>query len=138
MRDALLLDEVVLAAVVEDDVDALGARSADVGAEHDLVLGVAVHVLLVEVAVEHLDVAAAAVDVLLVLHRELDDERLAVRRRLLGELGGERVELGVLRRLDALVLLGVAVELAGGPHELARLGLGLVVGLDPVLLPVIY
>ena len=85
----------------------------------------------------YLDVSAAAVDVLLVLDGELHDHGLVLVGEGL-ELPGEGVEPGVLAGLDALVLLGVAVELAGSPHELARLGLGLVVGLDPVLLPVIY
>ena len=72
----VFLDEMVLALVVEDDVHLLGSRAADVRAEHDLVRRLAVHVLLVERAGEHLDVAAAAVDVLLVLHSELDHQRL--------------------------------------------------------------
>lgn len=36
------------------------------------------HVLLVEVGGEQLDVASTAVDALLMLHSELDDERLAL------------------------------------------------------------
>lgn len=71
-----LLDKVVLALVAEYDVDLLGAGAADVRAEHDVVGRVAVHVGLVELAVEELNVAATAVDVLLVLDRELDHEGL--------------------------------------------------------------
>lgn len=41
----VLLDQMVLSLVVEDDVDALGAVSANVGAEHNVVLRVAVHVI---------------------------------------------------------------------------------------------
>lgn len=41
----VLVDEVVLSLVVEDDVDLLGGVAADVGAEHNVVLGLAVHVL---------------------------------------------------------------------------------------------
>ena len=41
----VLVDQVVLSLVVEDDVDALGAVAADIGTEHDVVLGVAVHVI---------------------------------------------------------------------------------------------
>ena len=84
----------------------------------------------------HLDVTAAAVNVLLVLDGELDDHRLLLVGEGL-ELPAEGVEARVLARLDALVLVGVAVELASGPHELAGLGVGLVGGLHPVLLPVL-
>ena len=72
----VLLDQMVLALVLKDDVDLLGAGSADVRAEHDVVGALTVHVRLVELAVEKLDVATAAVDVLLVLHSELDHQRL--------------------------------------------------------------
>ena len=41
----VLVDEVVLSLVVEDDVDLLGGVAADVGAEHNVVLGLAVHLL---------------------------------------------------------------------------------------------
>ena len=66
----------VLALVAEDDVDLLGAGAADVRAKHDVVRRVPVHVRLVELAVEELDVAATAVNVLLVLHRKLDHQGL--------------------------------------------------------------
>jgi hypothetical protein len=92
-----------------------------------------VHVLLVERAVKDLGVAAAAVDVLLVLHCELDDQWLVLVRELL-EVLRQGVELGVLAGLDALVLVGVAVELARGPRELAQVIL--VLGLHPLLLPI--
>merc|ERR1719420_222600 len=118
----LLLGQQVLALVVEDDVHLLGAGAADVWAEHHVVGAVAVHVSLVEGAVEELDVSAAAVDVLLVLDGELHDERFLLVREGLVELGAGRVELCVLRRLDALVLLGVAVELARSQFELAGIG----------------
>lgn len=42
----------VLAVMAEDDVNLLGARAADVGAEHNVVGRLAVHVLLVQGAVE--------------------------------------------------------------------------------------
>ena len=74
------------------------------------------HVLGFQAAVEQLGVAAAAVNVLLVLDGELEDQRLfAVGEGL--ELGGRGVELGVLARLDALALLGVAVKLSGSQNE---------------------
>jgi hypothetical protein len=68
----VLLDQVVGALVVEDDVDLAGSGTADVRAEHDSVGGVTVHVLLDKRAGEHLDVATSAVNVLLVLDRELE------------------------------------------------------------------
>jgi hypothetical protein len=71
-----LLDEMILALVAEDDVDLLRAGAADVGPEHHVVGRVAVHVRLVQLAVEELDVPAAAIDVLLVLHCELDHQGL--------------------------------------------------------------
>lgn len=46
--------------------------------KHDIVGGVSVHVLLVQVRREEFDVAAAAVDLLLVLDGELDDQGLAL------------------------------------------------------------
>ena len=92
------------------------------------------HVLGVQAAVEDLGVAAAAVDVLLVLDGELEDQRLvAVGEGL--ELGREGVELGVLARLDALALVGVAVKLSGCQDELSGVGT-LVRGADPSLFPI--
>ena len=71
-----LLDEVVLALVAEDYMNLLGTGTADVGAEHDVVRGVSVHIGLVQGAVKHLHVAAAAVNVLLVLDSELHNQWL--------------------------------------------------------------
>lgn len=51
-----------------------GAGSADVGAEHDKVGGFAMHVFALEAAVKDFQVATAAIDVLFMLDRELDDE----------------------------------------------------------------
>ena len=65
----------VFALVLKDDVDLLGAGPANVWAEHDVVGALAVHVRLVELAIKELDVAAAAVNVLLMLHGELDHQR---------------------------------------------------------------
>lgn len=57
------------------------------------------HVLLVDVGGEELDVAAAAVDALLVLHGELDDKRLVLVVEVI-EAGRHGVEAGVLARLQ--------------------------------------
>lgn len=46
--------------------------------KHDVVGGVSVHVLLVQVRREEFDVAATTVDFLLVFNSELDDERFAL------------------------------------------------------------
>lgn len=46
--------------------------------KHDIVGGVSVHVLLVQARREEFDVAATAVNFLLVLNGELDDERFAL------------------------------------------------------------
>jgi hypothetical protein len=73
----------------------LGSWSTDIWAEHDFVWRFAVHVLLVQFAVENLEVATSAVNVLFVLHRELDDKRLV----FVGEgseFVGESVEAGIL------------------------------------------
>ena len=56
--------------------------TANIRSEHDVVWRFAVHVSLVELAVEKLDVAATTVDVLLVLHRELDHQRLVPVRQM--------------------------------------------------------
>ncbi len=54
--------------------------------------------------VAYLEIPATAVNVLLVLHGELHDERLAGVRELLRELGRHRVEVRVLRRLHTCKL----------------------------------
>lgn len=67
--------------------------------EHDVVLRVSVHLRLVQVRGEDFDVAAAAVDVLLVLHRELDHQRFTFIAEGV-EATGRGVEPGVLSRLE--------------------------------------
>ena len=66
----VVLDEVVLALVGQDDVDLLGGVAANVGAKHDGVGGVAAKVLHLGGGRggDELDVATAAVEVLLVLN----------------------------------------------------------------------
>lgn len=67
----LLFDQMILALVVEDDVDAFGAWSANVWTEHHQVWRLTVQVLLFDGAVEDFQVATAAVDVLFVFDGEL-------------------------------------------------------------------
>ncbi len=76
------------------------------------------HIFGIEGAVEELGVPATAVNVLLVLDGELQDQGLVLVGEGL-ELGGGGVELGVLAGLNTLVLLGVAVELAGSQNKFA-------------------
>jgi len=77
-------------------MDFLGAVAADVRAEHDVVLRVTMHVLLVEVTGEHFDVATAAVDLLFMLHAELNHEILALIAERLVELCRDCVEPRIL------------------------------------------
>lgn len=49
----------------------LGAGTADVRAKHNFVGSLAVHVGLLQLAVEHLEVTTSAVNVLLMFHGEL-------------------------------------------------------------------
>ena len=76
----VLLDEMVLIFVVEDDVDFLGARAADVWAEHDVVRRVSMHVSLIQLAVKKFDISASTINVLLMLHCELHNKRLIPER----------------------------------------------------------
>uniref|UniRef100_A0A2M4DHF4 Putative secreted protein n=1 Tax=Anopheles darlingi TaxID=43151 RepID=A0A2M4DHF4_ANODA len=91
----ILVDQMILALVAEDHVHLLGARTADVRSEHEQVRRFTVQILLVYGAIEHLQVSATAVDVLLVLDRELHDERVI--------LVGERLELG-RKGIEACIL----------------------------------
>lgn len=68
--------------------------------KHDVVLGVSVHILLVQAGREELNVAPATVNVLLVLHSELDDQWLALVAEIT-KTGGKGVEAGVLAGLEA-------------------------------------
>lgn len=94
-----LVDEVVLSLVAENDVDLLGSGTANVGAEHDFVGGVAVHLRWHEIAVKHLHVSTAAVNVLLVLDGELDDQGLTLIAEGL-EFARESVEASIFRGLE--------------------------------------
>lgn len=67
--------------------------------EHDVVFGVSMHVCLVEVSGEQLDVASPAVDVLLVLHSELDHQGLSLVAEGL-KASRRRVEVGILAGLE--------------------------------------
>ena len=66
------------AAADVDMAPAAVASTADVGAEHDVVLGVAIEACLVKTLGEDLEVATTAVNVLLMLHGELNDKILAL------------------------------------------------------------
>jgi len=94
----LLVNEVVLALVAEDHMNLLGARTANVGAKHNFIGGVAVHLCWLKFAVKDLGVATTTVNVLLVLDRELDDQGLALVAEGL-ELAGEGVEASIFRGL---------------------------------------
>merc|ERR1719454_2141415 len=104
--DVLRLQQ-VLAVVVEDDVDPRNVVAADIRAKHDLVVRVTTKVLLVDVAPQQLDVASAAEGalLLLVLHRELQDEGLVLARERLRQLRRGAVAVEVLRGGDTLRLL---------------------------------
>lgn len=57
------------------------------------------HVLLVEARGKQFNVASTTVNALLMFHRELDDQRLALVAEVI-ETGGQGVEAGVLARLQ--------------------------------------
>jgi hypothetical protein len=76
LASGVSLSEVVLSLVVENDVGALGG-TANVRAEHEVVLGLSVEIGLVLLG-SQLEVSTTAVNVLLVLHAELDNEILAL------------------------------------------------------------
>ena len=118
----------ILSLVAEDHMNLLSSRSTDIRPKHNIVGRLSMHVLLVHTTIEELDISTSAVDVLLVLHRELDDQRLV----LVGDrgvLGRDGIELGVLRGLETLVLLLVSVELARAHDKLTKVVL--VLGLHP-------
>lgn len=83
---------------------------------------------------QYLDIAATAVEPLLMLDLELNDEILSFVAEGLGELGRDAVELVVLAGLDALGGLGVVIEL-GRFHLPLTLIAALEGRLDPALVP---
>ena len=86
---------------------------------------------------QQLDVATAAVQVLLMLHGVLEDEVLALVVEWLGQLGVEREELGVGASLDASVVSLASGPLASGLGELAGGAVGLLpCGSVPARLPI--
>merc|ERR1719198_2154268 len=101
--DLVVLQQVI-ALVVEDQVDPAHIVAAKIGAKHDGVVGVATKLCLVDLAREKLNVATAAkrVLLLLVLHCELENERLVDGRRGSRHLRREAVKAHVLGRLQAL------------------------------------
>merc|ERR1719323_2005976 len=68
-----LLNQVILAFVVEDDMDFLGSRTTDVRAEHNEVRGFSVHVSLVQRTVKKLGVTTTTINVLFMFDCELND-----------------------------------------------------------------
>merc|ERR1719335_1560035 len=81
--------------------------AADVRAKHDLVIRITAKVLLVDAAPQPLDVASAAEGplLLLVLHRELQDQGLVLARERLRHLRRDAVVVEVLRGGDTLCLV---------------------------------
>ena len=125
----VLVDQVILALVVEDDVHFLRRVAADVGPEHDIVLGLAVHVLGGDIRWEDLkkivsklairtstyfDIATTAVNLLLMLNSKLDDQILALVGES-GEPGRIGIELGIGRCFETFHV----VPLARFEHERA-------------------
>lgn len=94
-------------------MDFLCAVAADIGAEHNVVLGVSVKVLLIEVRGIELGIATSTVNVLLVLHRELQNQGLSLVADGFIELGRDGVESSIFAGLNSLVLLSITVKLAG-------------------------
>lgn len=91
--------EQIFALVVEDYVDFLGAWTADIWAKHDVVWTVSMHAWLVDFAAEDFGIATTAVDVLFMLHCELNDQGLALVVEGLLEFGRNSVESGILGSL---------------------------------------
>lgn len=77
---------------------ALPIRPDRVPTEHDVVLGVSVHVSLVKGRGEHLDITAATVNFLLMFHSELDHQSLSLVAEGF-EAGRCGIETGVLAGL---------------------------------------
>jgi len=128
-------DEVVLALVVEDQVGALG-RAANVWAKHDVVIGVAIVVGLLNSVWVELQVTTTAIDRLWMRNRVLEVQSLALVREL-GEFGGGLVETGVLRRLQTLLGIGIGGILGGGDLENTLGAFGfLILADDPSRLPI--
>ena len=118
----------VLSLVAEDNMNLLSSRSTDIRTKHNIIRRLSMHILLVHPTVKHLDVSTSTVNVLLVLHRELNNQRLVLVADG-GVLGRDGVELCVLAGLQTLVLLNITVEFTRADNELAEVVL--VFGLDP-------
>ncbi len=71
-----LVNQMILSLVVEDDMNLLRPRPANVRSKHDKIRSIPMHVSRLEVAVEQLDVPSATVNVLLMLHAELEHKCL--------------------------------------------------------------
>lgn len=89
----------VFAVVVQDDVDFLGTRSADVRAKHKPVRRFSMHVFTVKRAIEYFNVSTAAIDVLFMFDGELDHQVFSFSAER-WEFGAQSVEAGVFGGLD--------------------------------------
>lgn len=87
--------------------------------KHDVVFRVSVHVLLVQTTRKQLHITAPTVDVLLMLHRELYHQCLALVAEGF-ESSGQRVKPGILTCLQPCD--GMAVCRQGDPSALALEG----------------
>lgn len=96
----VLLDKVVLAVVVKDDVHLLSPWPADIRTKHNGVRRFSVHVFLIQGTGEQFDVAASTVDVLFVLDRQLHHQGLVLVGKG-GEIRRSSVKFSILRGFQA-------------------------------------
>merc|ERR1719323_2917578 len=68
-----LLNQVILAFVVEDDMDFLGSWTTDVRAEHNEIRGFSMHISLIQRAVKKLGISTTTINVLFMFDCELND-----------------------------------------------------------------
>lgn len=124
-------DQVVLAVVVEDDVHFFGGVAADVWPEHDVVGGLAVELFWVEVGWEEFYVPSAAVNLLIVLNRELDSDVFTSITESV-KLGGPGIKFSVLTSSETFVVF-VGDECTGVKIKCSVVVF--VFGLDPSRFP---
>lgn len=95
-------------------------RTTHIGSEHDRVLRIASELGLVQTRRKQLDVRTTAVNVLLVLGGELQNQVLVLIVEHIVHLRRVAIETSILRSLDSLIL-GVAVPLSSRPRPLTHL-----------------